>query len=61
MIIMSAEADSDRGSTYVGFDMEEPDDKQALRVASAKAGYSSVAAYLREIVYSEVDELERSE
>lgn len=61
MFTMSAEADNDRGSTYVGFDMADPEDKQALRIASAKAGYSSVAAYLREIVYSEVDELERLE
>lgn len=53
---MSADTANDaKADTYVGFDMKDPEDKRQLKIEAAKRDYSSMAAFVRDIVYDELD------
>lgn len=59
---MSSEPEGvSEGTTYVGFDMETPEDKQALHVEAARAGHTNLAPFIREIVYREIESIELDE
>jgi len=59
---MSSKPESQsEGTTYVGFDMESPEDKTALHHAAIDAGYTNLAPFVRELVYDEVDSLDSSD
>lgn len=60
---MSAETSSDggRGDTYVGFDLNDPEHKRQLKIEAAKRDYSSMAAFVRDVIYQELDLEEASD
>lgn len=51
---MSIEAQSEE-STYVGFDMDSKEHKRELRVRAAELGFQSMSAYVRALVYQDLD------
>lgn len=54
---MSTETGNDttRGDTYVGFNMQDPEYKRQLKIEAAKRDYSSMAAFVRDVMFEELD------
>jgi len=48
-------ADSDE-STYVGFDLEDVEEKRAVRIRAAQLGYPSMAHYVRALIRNDLED-----
>lgn len=51
-------SDSRDGDRFVGTRLKTPEDKQQVRVHAAQEGYSTMAAYLRHLIYEDIEDNE---
>lgn len=58
---MSKGVSLDDESTYVGFNLESEADKRRVRMRTAQLGYSSIAAYVRDLVDEDLEDADLPE